>query len=76
MLNLIIIFSFLLLRADHQPAVLHSGFLPSDPRQEIVQQAYLMWGIDFLALLECENGNWDTEALWDGGQSHWLCQLN
>ena len=42
MLNLIIIFSLLLLRAEPDPAVLHSGFLPSDPRQEIVQQAYLM----------------------------------
>ena len=57
MLNLIIIFSFLLFRAEPETIVLHSGFLPSDPRQEIIQQAYLMWGIDFLALLECENGN-------------------
>lgn len=76
MLNLIIIFSLLLLRVEPETAVLHSGFLPSDPRQEIVQEAYLMWGIDFLALLECKNGNWDTETLWDGGRSHWLCQLN
>ena len=76
MLNLIIIFSLLLLRAEHQPTVLHSGFLPSDPRQEIVAEAYHLWGIDFLVLLECENGGRDPTARGDWGKAYGLCQLN
>ena len=76
MLNLIIIFSLLLLRAEHQPTVLHSGFLPSDPRQEIVAEAYRLWGIDFLVLLDCENGSRDPTARGDWGKAYGLCQLN
>lgn len=35
-----------------------------------------MWGEDFVALLECENGLWDTKRLWDWGKAHGLCQIN
>lgn len=76
MLNLIIIFSLLLLRAEHQPTVLHSGFLPSDPRQEIVAEAYRLWGLEFLTVLECENGSRDPTARGDWGKAYGLCQLN
>lgn len=76
MLNLIIIFSLLLLRAEHQPTVLHSGFLPSDPRQEIVVEAYRLWGLDFISMIECENGSRDPTARGDWGKAYGLCQLN
>lgn len=56
--------------------VLHSGFSPDDYRQEIVAKAYQLGGLDFLALLECENGLWDPKRVGDGGDAHWLCQLN
>lgn len=61
---------------EEEPSIWHSGFLSGDYRQEIVQEAYDLWGIDFVSLIECENGNRDPKATWDYGKSHWLCMLN
>ena len=54
----------------------HLGFSPTDYRQEIVQEAYQLGGLDFVSLIECENGQWLTGAVGDYGKSHWLCMLN
>ena len=54
----------------------HLGFSPTDYRQEIVQEAYKLGGLDFVSLIECENGQWLTGAIGDYGKSHWLCMLN
>ena len=54
----------------------HLGFSPDDYRQEIVQEAYDLWGMDFVSLIECENGQWLTGAVGDYGRSRGLCQLN
>lgn len=54
----------------------HLGFSPDDYRQEIVQEAYQLGGLDFVSLIECENGQWLTGAVGDYGKSHWLCILN
>lgn len=54
----------------------HLGFSPDDYRQEIVQEAYDLWGIEFVSLIECENGQWLTGAVGDYGRSHWLCMIN
>lgn len=54
----------------------HLGFSPDDYRQEIVQEAYQLGGLEFVSLIECENGNRDPKATWDYGKSHWLCMLN
>lgn len=56
--------------------ITHKWFAPDDFRQEIVQKAYDMWWLDFVALLECENGLWDTKRRWDWGAAIWLCQIN
>ena len=74
MLNLLIALSLYLLRPG--PITLHSGFLPSDPGQEIVAEAYNLWGLDFISMIECENGSRDPTARGDGGKSYGLCQLN
>lgn len=74
MLNLLIALTLYLLRPV--PTVLHSGFLPSDPRQEIVVEAYRLWGLEFLTVLECENGSRDPTARGDWGKAYGLCQLN
>ena len=74
MLNLLIALTLYLLRPV--PTVLHSGFLPSDPRQEIVAEAYQLWGRDFISLIECENDQWLTGAVGDWGKAYGLCQLN
>ena len=74
MLNLLIALSLYLLRPGS--TVLHSGFLPSDPRQEIVVEAYRLWGLDFISMIECENGSRDPTARGDWGKAYGLCQLN
>ena len=56
--------------------IMHSGFSPDDPRQRMVAEAYDLWGLEFVSLIECENGLWNPKAVWDGGMSFWLCQLN
>ena len=56
--------------------IMHSGFSPDDPRQRMVAEAYDLWGLEFVSLIECENGLWNPKAVWDGGLSFWLCQLN
>ena len=58
------------------PKILHSGFATGDYRQEIVAEAYKLGGLDFIALLECENGQWLTGAVGDYGRARGLCQLN
>lgn len=52
------------------------GFSPTDYRQEIVQEAYQLGGLDFVSLIECENGQWLTWAVGDWGKAYGLCQLN
>ena len=54
----------------------HLGFSPTDYRQEIVQEAYQLGGLDFVSLIECENGQWLTWAVGDWGKAYGLCQLN
>ena len=61
---------------EEEPSIWHSGFLSGDYRQEIVQEAYQLGGLDFVSLIECENGQWLTRAVGDYGKSHWLCMLN
>ena len=61
---------------EEEPSIWHSGFLSGDYRQEIVQEAYQLGGLDFVSLIECENGQWLTGAVGDYGKSHWLCMLN
>ena len=67
------------IKAEVSPStgrIMHSGFSPDDPRQRMVAEAYDLWGLDFVSLIECENGLWNPKAIWDGGMSFWLCQLN
>lgn len=72
--------TLIIARPDDSPTVAqkiqHLGFAPDDYRQEIVAEAYQLGGLDFLALLECENGLRTIDRTGDQGQSHGLCQLN
>lgn len=56
--------------------IVHKWFDTSDIRQKYVQYAYKLWGMDFVTMLECENGNWNIKAIWDGWHAFWLCQMN
>lgn len=61
---------------EDEPSIWHSGFSTGDYRQGIVQGAYQLGGLDFVSLIECENGQWLTGAVGDYGRSRGLCQLN
>ena len=56
--------------------ITHDGFDYNDPKQKYVQYAYKLWWFEFVRMIECENGNWDWFAKWDGGDAYWLCQMN
>lgn len=56
--------------------ITHTGFSSDDQRQAIIQKAYNMGGLEFVLMLECENGNWSINARWDHGHAYWLCQIN
>lgn len=59
-----------------KPHIQHMWYDPNDPRQEIVQRAYELGWLDFVTLIECENGNRNPKAVWDNGKAFWLCQMN
>ena len=54
----------------------HSWFRDDDEKQEMVQYAYSLWGIDFVKMIECENWNWNIKAVGDWGKAFGLCQIN
>ena len=56
--------------------VWHSWFSTGSVVQDIVTYAYKLGGFDFLAVLECENGNFKLDAVGDSGHAFWLCQVN
>ena len=61
---------------ENYKEIYHSGFTRDDPRQRMVWEAYDLGGLEFVSLIECENGLWNPKAVWDGGMSFWLCQIN
>lgn len=54
----------------------HKGWAEDSYVQDIVEYAYLLWGIDFVIVLECENWRYALDWVWDNGHSHWLCMVN
>lgn len=44
--------------------------------QNIVNYAYKLGGMDFVYVLECENGSYRLDSVGDHGHAHWLCQMN
>ena len=56
--------------------IVHKWFQSDDVRQKMVQYAYKLWGIDFVTMIECENGNWSLSVKGDSWHAHGLCQMN
>ena len=56
--------------------IVHNWYSHDSIVQNIVNYAWKLWGWDFVAVLECENGRYDTKAVWDSGNSFGLCQMN
>ena len=56
-------------------SITHNWYALDSVIQDYVDYAYDLWGIDFVKLIECENGRWDPERV-SKTHDHWLCQLN
>ena len=55
--------------------ITHLWFTADDYRQEIVQYAYNMWGMDLVLVMECES--WMNPLnKGDHWKAFWLCQMN
>lgn len=61
---------------ENTVSIVHKWFHSDDERQEMINYAYELWGIDFVTMIECENWNWSLTAKGDGWHAHWLCQIN
>ena len=58
-----------------QEILVHNGYSYGAAMQDYVNYAYHLWWIEFVKLIECENGRRDPKRVsktWD----FWLCQLN
>ena len=54
----------------------HLWFSEESYVQNIVNYAYKLWGMDFVLMLECENGSYKLDATGDRWRSRWLCMVN
>jgi hypothetical protein len=55
--------------------ITHNWYASDSVIQDYVNYAYEIWGIDFVKLIECENGTWDPQKV-SKTHDHWLCQLH
>ena len=60
---------------DEQEMILHNGYASDSIIQDYVNYAYNLWWIDFVKLIECENGRRDPTVV-SSTRDYWLCQLN
>lgn len=65
-----------IIRINYDGKLVHKWFKADDEKQKMVAYAYKLWWIDFVKLIECENWNWNINAVWDNGHAFWLCQMN
>ena len=65
-----------IIKLNYTGTLIHKWFKRDDIKQKYVQYAYKLWGMDFVYMIECENGNWNIKAIWDSWKAFWLCQIN
>ena len=65
-----------LIKLNYTGTLIHKWFKRDDIKQKYVQYAYKLWGMDFVYMIECENGNRNLNAVGDNGRAFWLCQMN
>ena len=53
----------------------HNWFSLEDNRQAYVHYAYDIWGLEFVKMIECENGTRNPYIV-SKTKDYWLCQLN
>ena len=59
-------------------AITHKWFAENSYQQELIRYAYSIGWLDFVKLIECENGQWNPDRkvfdrVW---YAYWLCQMN
>lgn len=60
---------------EHQEFIVHKWYASDSIVQDYANYAYEIWGMDFVKLIECENGMWDPKRI-SKTNDHWLCQLH
>ena len=55
--------------------LVHNWYSSESHIQEYVDYAYQKWWIEFVKLIECENGRRDPFRI-SATNDHWICQLN
>lgn len=63
-------------QVEETQQIQHIWFSAEDTKQKMVQRAYELWGLDFVVMIECENGAWNPIARWDSWKAVGLCQMN
>ena len=58
-----------------QESITHNWYATDSVIQDYVNYAYELWGIDFVKLIECENGRRDPKRV-SKTHDHGLCQLH
>ena len=60
---------------EHQELIVHNWYASDSIIQDYINYAYDLWGIDFVKLIECENGRRDPKRVSET-HDHGLCQLH
>jgi len=55
--------------------IVHNWYDKNSVIQDYVNFAYNLWGMDFVKLIECENGTRNPKRV-SKTHDYWLCQLN
>ena len=58
-----------------QESIIHNWYAEDSIIQDYVNYAYNIWWIEFVKLIECENGRRDPNRI-SKTHDYWLCQLN
>ena len=60
---------------EHHEFIVHNWYATDSVIQDYANYAYELWWIEFVKLIECENGRRDPKRVSET-HDHWLCQLN
>lgn len=58
-----------------QEIIVHNWYASDSVIQNYANYAYSIGGMDFVKMIECENGRWDPQRV-SKTHDHWLCQLH
>ena len=60
---------------EQTQTIVHNWYASGSVVQDYVQYAYDKWWLDFVKLIECENGTRDPYRI-SKTNDHWICQLH